>query len=69
MRVELWAGIVISGRSSVIWISMKRGCEGGEDKGGGLDVKGIKPYEARSPVTSLDIIYKIIAIAMVPASR
>jgi hypothetical protein len=48
---------------------MKRGCEGGEAEGGGFGIKDIKPYKDRSPMTSLYIIYKIIAIAMAPASR
>jgi hypothetical protein len=59
MKVELWAGITIDGRSSAIWIPMKRGYEGGEAEGGGFGIKDIKPYEDRSPVTSLYIIINI----------
>ncbi len=43
MEVELWVGVTQSGRSPVIWISMKRDPEGGEAKGRGLY---IKPYKA-----------------------
>jgi len=39
MRGELWVGVAPSGRSPVTWIPVKRDPEGGEAKGGGLDIK------------------------------
>jgi hypothetical protein len=39
VKGELWAGVTPSGRSSVIWIPMKRGPEGCEAKGRGLNTK------------------------------
>jgi len=39
MRGELWVGVTPSGRSPVTWIPVKRDPEGGEAKGGGLDIK------------------------------
>jgi uncharacterized C2H2 Zn-finger protein len=39
MKGELWAGVTQSGRSPMIWILMKRGPEGSEAKGRGLDIK------------------------------
>jgi putative transposase len=36
MRVELWVGVIQSGRSPVIWIPMERGPEGDDAKGEGL---------------------------------
>jgi hypothetical protein len=39
VKGELWVGVTPSGRSPVIWIPMKRGPEGGEAKGRGLDIK------------------------------
>jgi putative transposase len=44
VKGELWAGVTPSGRSPVIWIPMKRGSEGCEAKGRGLD---IKQYQAQ----------------------
>jgi putative transposase len=44
MKGELWAGVTPSGWSPVIWIPMKRGSEGCEAKGRGLD---IKQYQAQ----------------------
>jgi putative transposase len=39
MKVELWVEVTPSGRSPVTWIPMKRGPEGCEAKGRGLDIK------------------------------
>ena len=39
VKGELWAGVTPSGWSPVIWIPMKRGSEGCEAKGRGLDIK------------------------------
>ena len=39
VKGELWVGVAPSGLSPVIWIPMKRGPEGCEAKGGGLDIK------------------------------
>ncbi|MEM3978312.1 MAG: zinc ribbon domain-containing protein [Fervidicoccaceae archaeon] len=39
MKGELWAGVTQSGRSPMIWTPMKRGPEGCEAKGRGLDIK------------------------------
>ena len=39
VKGELWVGVTLSGLSPVIWIPMKRGPEGCEAKGGGLDIK------------------------------
>jgi len=39
VKGELWVGVTPSGRSPVIWILMKRGSEGCEAKGRGLDTK------------------------------
>jgi hypothetical protein len=38
MKVELWVGVTLSGRSPVIWILMEWDLEGSEAKGRGLDV-------------------------------
>jgi hypothetical protein len=39
MKGELWAGVTQSEWSPVIWIPVKRGPEGCEAKGGGLNNK------------------------------
>jgi putative transposase len=39
MKGELWIGVTLSGWSPVIWIPVKRGPEGCEAKGRGLDIK------------------------------
>jgi hypothetical protein len=39
VKGELWVGVTPSGWSPVIWIPMKRGPEGCEAKGRGLDIK------------------------------
>ncbi|MGC9067998.1 MAG: zinc ribbon domain-containing protein [Thermoprotei archaeon] len=52
MRVELWVGVTLSGRSPVIWIPMKRDPEDDDAKGEGLISNYIKPYEARTPYYS-----------------
>jgi len=39
MKGELWAGVTQSGWSPVIWIPVKRGPEGCEAKGRGLNNK------------------------------
>ncbi|MGB9728896.1 MAG: Tfx family DNA-binding protein [Thermoprotei archaeon] len=49
MRVELWVGVTLSGRSPVIWIPMKGDPEGDDVKGEGLISNYIKPNENRTP--------------------
>ncbi|MGB9730011.1 MAG: hypothetical protein ACPL1B_09125, partial [Thermoprotei archaeon] len=56
MRVELWVGVTLSGRSPVIWIPMKGDPEGDDVKGEGLISNYIKPNENRTPTKILMII-------------
>jgi hypothetical protein len=50
MRVELWVGVTSSRQGPVRWIPMKRGPEGREAKGRGLD-QGISSSVKPEPPT------------------
>jgi putative transposase len=49
VKGELWVGVTPSGRSPVTWIPMKRGPEGCEAKGRGLDINISSPMKPEPP--------------------
>jgi hypothetical protein len=70
MRVELWVGVTPSGRSPVIWIPMKRGSEGGEAKGGGIDqdLMGLNPADRSEQVSLLILFIRLTSLSLYPLS-